>query len=85
MFEPYEQGGPANAFRYKGIPVRFTYRIDIGATQIGGVDIDGVLPGETQESRFLRYDGPFNSRPEALQAAQEWTAKFLDRVVEGLI
>lgn len=81
MFEPYGQDGPTNAFRYRDVPVRFTYRVDIGANHVGEMDIDGVLPGQTEETRFHRLRGPWKTREEALSAAQDWAKKWLDVVL----
>lgn len=83
MFKPYPESGVTNAYLYKDVKVRFTYRVDIGSNRIGGVDIDGVFPGEEKEMRFFRYDGPFDSKELALEAAMEWTAKYLDRELSG--
>ena len=81
MFEPYGQNGPTNAFRYRNVPVRFTYRVDIGAIQVAEMDIDGILPGHTEETRFHRLRGPWKTREEALAAAQDWTKTWLDDVI----
>ena len=83
MFEPYGPSGPTNAFRYKGIPVRFTYRVDVGEFHVAEMDIDGVLPGKTEESRFHRLRGPWKTRDDALSAAQDWTRGWLDKVISG--
>jgi hypothetical protein len=82
MFEPYGQDGPTNAYRYRNVPVRFTYRVDIGANHVEEMDIDGVLPGDTKETRFHRLRGPWKNREEALFAAQEWTKGWLDKVLD---
>ncbi|SDK82687.1 hypothetical protein SAMN05216189_105335 [Pseudomonas delhiensis] len=79
MFEPYnEQGFPANAFRYRDVPVRFTYRIDVNANHVGEMDIDGLLPGNDKETRIHRLKGPWATQEEALAAAQAWAASWID-------
>ncbi|WP_312911022.1 hypothetical protein [Stutzerimonas nitrititolerans] len=83
MFEPYSDSDfPANAFRYKGVPVRFTYRVDLGVNHVGEMDIDAVLPGEEKETRLHRLRGPWPGREEALESAKAWTASYLDGVLE---
>ncbi|WP_434590166.1 hypothetical protein J3Q09_17705 [Pseudomonas sp. R4-83] len=81
MFEPYGQDGPTNAFRYRNIPVRFTYLLENGADHVAQVDIDGVLPEDTEETRFHRLRGPWKTREEALAAAQDWAKSWLDIVL----
>ena len=77
MFIPYD--GIDSGFTYRGVPVRFTYRADLMANHVGEMDIDGVLPGDTRESRFHRLIGPWDTRDQALSAAQEWAAAWLDK------
>ena len=76
-FEPIE--GLDNGFTYRGTPVRFTYRADIGAEFIGGVDVDSQLQTGAEEIRLHTVLGQWRTREEALAAAQEWTANYLDR------
>ena len=76
-FEPIE--GLDNGFTYRGIPVRFTYRVDAGAKFIGGVDVDSQAQTDAGEIRLHTVRGQWRTREEALAAAQEWTAKYLDQ------
>lgn len=76
-FEQHESG-IANAYRYKGISVRFTYRVDVGRNLILGMDIDAQLPGDEHEVRLHTLNGSWQTREEALNDAKDWTAGYLD-------
>lgn len=74
-FDPIE--GLDNGFTYRGIPVRFTYLADIDSG-IWGVDVYTQLE-DGGEGKLHRLKGQWRLREEALLAAQDWTAKYLDR------
>ncbi|MBW4793806.1 hypothetical protein ACVWVZ_004764 [Pseudomonas tolaasii] len=81
MFKPLGQGAPANAFEYRGVPVRFNYRVEVREEKVLEMDIFGVLPGEASETRFHRLIGPWPTRDEALAAAQDWARSWLNIVL----
>ncbi|KTT57152.1 hypothetical protein NS337_00465 [Pseudomonas oryzihabitans] len=84
MFVPYEGvNAPANAYVYRDVKVRFTYRVDIGRNQVGEMDIDGLFPGEEREWRFHQLRGPWATREEGLAAAQNWAKSWIDAQLEN--
>lgn len=84
MFEPcIDADAPANSFRYRGVRVRFTYRVDIDSYVVGDIDIDGVMPGDDEETRWHRLRGPWNSRDLALADGQKWAARYIDMALDN--
>ncbi|WP_434577617.1 hypothetical protein [Pseudomonas sp. Z1-6] len=83
MFVPLEgPQDPASAFQFRDRQIRFTYLINMATNRVGGVDIDAKLQDEEGEERIFTLRGDWETREEALEAAQGWTVKYFDRIQE---
>ncbi len=76
MFEPYD-GDVFNAFTYRGVLVRFSYRMDARDERVDQVDIDVTWDKDDSEILIARVDGSWASKEEAIAEAQVVAARMI--------